>query len=105
MKRLFLTFFVCLLHACKPAPEAPQPAAPPAPATVATPDVTAPAAQPRLTRNADGTIRLEFIDRWGKPFDATYEGAEYLRRAVPVVSRGMTEQQATALEKEVASLR
>lgn len=73
--------------------------------TAQAPSTSAPDKTPKLTRNPDGTLRLQFLDRWGKPFDATYESAEFLKRAVPVVSRGMTEEQAAHLENQVTSLR
>lgn len=104
MKRLFLTS-VLTLAACKPANEvAPRPTPAESPADATTAAVAAPG-MPKLTQHPDGTLRLEFIDRWGKPFDATYESAEYLKRAVAVVSRGMTEAQAAHLESQVTSLR
>lgn len=56
---------------------------------------------PRVTRNADGTIRLELVDRWGARFDSTYEDVTYLERALPVVSRGLTDEQNVALKRAV----
>jgi hypothetical protein len=109
-----------MLSACQqstPAPavvEAPKPgAAAVVPAAVAQPAqtpaqgaaVSTPDKTPKLTRNADGTLRLEFTDRWGKPFDATYENEEFFKRAVPVIHRSMTDEQVAHLENQLSARR
>lgn len=48
---------------------------------------------PRVTKNADGSVRVEFVDQWGHDFDATFENGDYFKRAVPVVTRSMTTEQ------------
>lgn len=44
-----------------------------------------------------GLIQLTGLDRWGKPLDTTYESAEYLRKALPVLERSITVSQAADL--------
>lgn len=64
------------------------------------PKATTPADAPvMLTPNADGTIRLQYTDRWGASFDATYESAEFLRRALPTLKRSLSEPRFTELEQ------
>lgn len=48
---------------------------------------------PKLTKNADGSIQVVFVDQWGHDFDATFENADFFKRAIPVVTRGMTAEQ------------
>ncbi len=79
-------------------------AAQPASPQPATANVPAAESAPRLTRNADGTIRLEVVDKWGARFDSTYEDVSYLRRALPVVSRGLTAEQTAELERALGTL-
>ncbi|MDP1914689.1 MAG: hypothetical protein Q8L14_00495 [Myxococcales bacterium] len=47
---------------------------------------------------------MKGADRWGKAIDVTYESVEWLKKAVPVVSRGLAPEQAAQLEKDVAGL-
>jgi hypothetical protein len=44
-----------------------------------------------------GLIQLSGLDRWGKPLDTTYESAEFLRKALPVLERSITVSQAADL--------
>jgi len=44
-----------------------------------------------------GTIELAGPDRWGVPLDTTYENADFLRDALPVLERSMTTEQAAGL--------
>ena len=60
---------------------------------------------PKLTSNPDGTLRLEFVDRWGAKFDATYESFTYLERALPTVSRALEEAQVAQLKQAVEAQR
>lgn len=71
---------------------APQPAEPP-------PVVT----QDGLTlhRRDDGTLELRGSDRWGGRVDTTYESAEFLENALPVLERSITPEQAAALRRYV----
>jgi hypothetical protein len=55
--------------------------------------------------NDDGTITLSGADRWGGPLNYTYADSEYLKDAVPVLARSITEEQATALQEFVDELR
>lgn len=88
----------------------PAPAATPAPAGSAQAVAAKPAAPPEgpvplsLVRNSDGTVQVKGADRWGKAIDVTYESVEWLKKAVPVVSRGLAPEQAAQLEKDVAGL-
>lgn len=62
-------------------------------------------APPKLTSNPDGTLRLEFVDRWGAKFDATYESFTWLERALPSVSRGLDDTRAAQLKQAVEAQR
>jgi hypothetical protein len=53
----------------------------------------------------DGTITISGSDRWGGPLEYTYADSEYLKNAVPVLARSITEEQATALAEYVEELR
>lgn len=83
-------------------------AAPPVAATATSATATVPTQQPAgpepfvsarrpgppsVKKNADGSVRVEFVDQWGHDFDATFENADYFKRAVPVITRGMTAEQ------------
>ncbi len=59
----------------------------------------------RALVNDDGTITLSGADRWGNPIDATYADTQYLENAVPVLTRSITEEQATALAGLVEELK
>jgi hypothetical protein len=50
-----------------------------------------------VTANADGTIRLTGQDRWQNQIDTTYADTTYLRNALPVVERTVSEAQGRAL--------
>jgi len=89
-----------LFHATPPAAPLSEPAAQPTVAGKATGPALDPT--PRVTRNADGTIRLELVDRWGARFDSIYEDVTYLERALPVVSRGLTDAQNVSLKRAIA---
>ena len=49
-----------------------------------------------------GMVALKGADRWGTRLDATYESAEYLRKALPVLERSVTSEQATLLRRVLA---
>ena len=108
MTRL-LPFSVVVLVAvaCQrsPAVEAvePRPATPPQAANAAPPTTSIGSAL-SLTRNSDGTVRLKGSDRWGKQIDVTYENVDWLKKAVPVVSRGLLPEQVAQLDKDIAAL-
>lgn len=74
---------------------------PPPAAKVTTP---ADAPPPTVTRSADGTVKLEGLDRWGNRIEATYESVDWLEKALPVLARGLSEQNAAELEKRVKAL-
>lgn len=105
-----LPLSVALLVVAVSCQRSPAPAATPAPAASAAPVTVEPAAPPQgpaplaLVRNSDGTVQLKGSDRWGKPIDVTYENVEWLKKAAPVVSRGLAPEQAAQLEKDLAGL-
>lgn len=86
--------------ATEPATEPEAPAEPAVPE--ARPDVDVGGLTAR--RLDDGRIEVHGADRWGGRVDTTYESAEYLRNALPVLERSITEEQATALRTYVESL-
>lgn len=103
---------VLLLHSCQK-PTTPLPLDPPT--SPGEPVVVAPAPPPAngnpshspppiVTRNPDGTVKLEGVDRWGQRIEATYESVEWLEKALPVLSRGLTDSNAIDLEKSVKAL-
>jgi|JI8StandDraft_1071087.scaffolds.fasta_scaffold430716_2 hypothetical protein len=98
MKR-FTPLILCFALGCQKgeAPSTERAAVRPAETAPTEPTPTA----PRLTRNPDGTLRLEFVDRWGAKFDATYESFTYLERALPTVSRGLNDAQLPQLKHAV----
>jgi hypothetical protein len=51
-----------------------------------------------VERLAGGAIELRVRDRWGNAIDTTYESADFLRHALPVLRRSLTEEQVTRLE-------
>lgn len=108
MNTRLIALFATLLMAAS-CQRSPAPAATPAPASAA-PVAAKPAAPPEgpvplaLVRNSDGTVQLKGSDRWGKPIDVTYENVEWLKKAVPVVSRGLAPEQVAQLEKDLAGL-
>lgn len=109
MHARLIALFAALLTALS-CQRSPAPAASPAPAVSAQAVAAKPAAPPEgpvplaLVRNSDGTVQLKGADRWGKPIDVTYESVEWLKKAVPVVSRGLAPEQAAQLEKDLAGL-
>jgi hypothetical protein len=104
--RLSLLSLLVLAGACQRAPdEAPPPAA--ARLTTEPTDTPPPAAdEPTLAvaRQADGTLKLFAVDRWGNSMDAVYENAEFLRRAAPTLERGLTPHQVEQLHAELSRL-
>lgn len=44
-----------------------------------------------------GAIELAGKDQWGTAFDTTYENADFVRKALPVLERSVTPEQATGL--------
>lgn len=117
MRTIALIFTLSVTWACQQGKEAEAARAvtPPGGGSEAAPKLpsqpaassTVPAADPtpRLTLNADGTIRLQVVDRWGAAFDSTYEDVTYLRRALPVLSRGLSAEQNAELERSLDALK
>lgn len=58
----------------------------------------------KVNRNGDGSVRVEFTDRWGVATDATYENLQYLERAVPTLSRAMSDDRAAELKQQLKLL-
>jgi len=58
-----------------------------------------------LRRLDDGRIEMRGTDRWGGSVDTTYESAEYLENALPVLERSLTPEQSAAIRDYVGSLR
>ncbi len=108
MRILISAVVLSFVLACQKGSEAEGPVATRAVAAeVPTPRTNAPAADapPKLTSNPDGTLRLEFVDRWGAKFDATYESFTWLERALPSVSRGLDDARAAQLKQAVEAQR
>ncbi|MBL8936720.1 MAG: hypothetical protein JNM69_19330 [Archangium sp.] len=111
--RVFISAVVLsFVLACQKGPDAEGPVATRAPAVEVaatpqpeTPKAPAADAPPKLTSNPDGTLRLEFVDRWGAKFDATYESFTFLERALPTVSRGLDDARAAQLKQAVEAQR
>lgn len=51
-----------------------------------------------------GLIEVRGPDRWGGRVDTTYESAEFLKNALPVLERSITEEQVAALRAYVETL-
>lgn len=112
MRILISAVVLSFVLACQKGPDAESPVSTRAPAlevaatsrpeTANTPAADAP---PKLTSNPDGTLRLEFVDRWGAKFDATYESFTYLERALPTVSRALDEPRVAQLKQAVEAQR
>jgi hypothetical protein len=86
---------------------APPTGAPAAPAATddAPPDMRRfDAAGLTVVANADGTIRLTGQDRWQNAIDTTYADLTYLRNAMPVIERTVTEPQFRALRAVLEQL-
>lgn len=83
--------------------EAPEtPPAHPAPEPEPAPDIEVDGLTAR--RVEGGLIEVRGTDRWGGRVDTTYESAEYLKNALPVLERSITEEQAAALRAYVETL-
>ena len=50
-----------------------------------------------LRRLDDGRIEMRGTDRWGGSVETTYESAEYLRNALPVLERSLSPEQSAAI--------
>ncbi len=95
--------------------ESPTPAPAPAPSPAPTPNPAQPAeiaaveswdaAGIAVERLLDGSIRLRGVDRWGVRVDTVYADATYFANAVPVFSRGLTDEQARAVTALVPRVR
>jgi hypothetical protein len=48
-----------------------------------------------------GAIQIVGKDRWGAPFDTTYESPEYLRKALPTLERSLAPAQTSALRRQI----
>jgi hypothetical protein len=82
----------------------PPPPTQPKPAAKAPKPGTRDLAGLKLEFKKDGTVKLTGKDRWGQKIDTTYESAAYLREAVPVLRRSLSEPQAAALDKLATEL-
>jgi hypothetical protein len=49
-----------------------------------------------------GHVEVRGRDRWGRPLDTTFENIDFLRRALPVLARSITDEQANGLRMFVA---
>jgi hypothetical protein len=49
-----------------------------------------------------GMIEVRGRDRWGNALDTTYESIEFLRQALPVLERSVSEEQAAGLRALIA---
>ena len=49
-----------------------------------------------------GSIEVRGRDRWGQPLDTTYENRDFLRKALPVLERNITAEQANGLRTVIA---
>lgn len=72
-------------------------AATPEPASIEEPTLA-------VARQADGTLQLLAVDRWGNRMDAVYENVDFLRRAAPTLERGLTPTQVQKLHAELERL-
>ncbi len=54
--------------------------------------------------SADGRIKIEGTDVFGSKLDSTYESADYLATALPVLKRSLTPEQVDGLAKLAARL-
>jgi hypothetical protein len=88
--------------AAEPAEEAEPAPDPPAVPEAEAPDVELDGLTAR--RIEGGLIEVHGADRWGGRVDTTYESAEYLKDALPVLERSITEAQAAALRDWVETL-
>ena len=88
--------------AAEPAAEPEAPVDPPVVPEAEPPDVEVSGLTAR--RVEGGLIEVRGADRWGGRVDTTYESAEYLRDALPVLARSITEEQAAALRDWVETL-
>ena len=83
------------------APSAPAPAASlaPAPAPEAAPSARHSASGEGLSviENSDGTVILKGKSTFNEALDTTYENCDFFTKAIPVLKRQLTEQQAKLL--------
>lgn len=54
--------------------------------------------------NPDGTVNVAGTDRWGDAIETQYTDHTYFRNAIPVLSRGVTPEQAAGLTALAAEL-
>jgi hypothetical protein len=92
-----LVFLIAIgsFAACSDRPAAREPKA----AAVAAPPRTVDAEGLRMTFHDDGTIDFKGVERWGRPLDATYESADWLKRALPALALSVTAKQRAALDR------
>jgi hypothetical protein len=93
-----------LLAGCQRSERASQPASAPTPAAPAAPVAQPPKPGDRFdlqglsVRFLDGGfVELRGRDRWGQPLDTTYESVDFLRKALPVLERSVSAEQAAGL--------
>ena len=100
---LALLSALALLVACQRTEPTPAPSSTPA---LATGSAAAPQHQPGdrvdvhgivITFQDGGLIALSGRDKWGNALDTTYENSEFLRKALPVLERSITDEQAAGL--------
>jgi hypothetical protein len=51
-----------------------------------------------VTFRQDGMIEIRGRDTWGNAIDAVYENIEFFRKALPVIDKGLTADQAMGLQ-------
>ena len=95
---------LALFFGCDAAPpEVPRPAyteapvVPPAPPPPAPVDARHDAHGIGVVFETSGRVVVTGQNRWGRSLDATYASADYFRRAMPVLERSVTPEQAAAL--------
>jgi hypothetical protein len=105
MVRCGLTIASALLLAgCQRSERASQPASAPTPAAPAAPIAQPPKPGDRFDVHGltvqfleGGFVELRGRDRWGQPLDTTYESVDFFRKALPVLERSVSAEQAKGL--------
>jgi hypothetical protein len=86
-----------IAQATSAAPVLPKLATPEKPAAGASEDV----AGLKARVSVDGRIKIEGTDVFGSKLDSTYESADYLAKALPILRRSLTPEQVDGLAKVV----
>jgi hypothetical protein len=105
---IILSAVLTVLVGCQQTERAPEPPPPSAQGSAA----SAPKPKPGDRIDAHGIV-LDFVDggaiklsgrdRWGNALDTTYENIEFLRKALPVLERSVTAEQAAGLRAVVTA--